>query len=83
MPAVSILSGVDLVFISASLVAPKTCIPSIEPSNSGCGLAGFFHELACIKNSVVGLKPQMPIRLPAQFRARTVPTKRALLFPQE
>src|SRR5712691_3707365 len=31
-----------------------------------------LDKFACIKNSVVGLKPQMPIRLPAHFRARTV-----------
>src|SRR6266851_1051510 len=33
----------------------------------------FFHEPARIKKSIVGLKPQMRTRLPAQFRARTVP----------
>ena len=30
----------------------------------------FFDKLACIENSVVGLKPQMTIRLPTHFRPR-------------
>src|ERR1700686_1973421 len=40
----------------------------------------FFHELACIKNPVVGLKPQMAIRLPAHFRARTVSDEARITF---
>src|SRR6266446_3422111 len=31
-----------------------------------------FDKLARVKNSVVGLKPQVPIRLPPHFEARTV-----------
>src|SRR5258708_35084201 len=31
-----------------------------------------LDKFACIKNSVVGLKPKMSIHLPAHFRARTV-----------
>src|SRR5712675_3021441 len=32
-----------------------------------------FDKLARVKNSVVGLKPEVPIRLPAHFEARTMP----------
>src|ERR1700733_397270 len=32
----------------------------------------FFHELPGVKNSVVGLKPEMSIRLPTHFRARPI-----------
>src|SRR5215813_5561546 len=32
-----------------------------------------LDKLARIKNSIVGLKPQVAIHLPAHFRARTVP----------
>src|SRR5882724_7325043 len=32
-----------------------------------------FDKLASVKNSVVGLKPQVPIRLPPHFEARTMP----------
>jgi hypothetical protein len=31
-----------------------------------------FDKLACIKNSVVGLKPKMSVRLPVNLRARPV-----------
>src|SRR6266568_177083 len=33
----------------------------------------FFDKLARVENSIVGLKPQMPIHLPAHFGARTMP----------
>ena|SRR5215469_2131632 len=33
----------------------------------------FFDKFACIKDSVVALKPEMGIGLPARFRARAVP----------
>ena len=49
-------------------------VPS--PERSVFQVAGwltFFHESSGVKNSVVGLKPQVPIRLPAHFRARTMP----------
>src|SRR6266849_9832419 len=32
----------------------------------------FFDKFACKKNPVVGLKPEMLVRLPANLRARTV-----------
>lgn len=34
-----------------------------------------FDKFACIKNPVVGLEPEMTVRLPVQFRARTVSNK--------
>ena len=37
------------------------------------GRLTFFHESSCVKHAMVCLKPQMPIRLPAPVRARTVP----------
>jgi len=46
-------------------------VPS--PERAVLQIAGwltFFHELSGVKDSVVCLKPQMPIRLPAHFRAR-------------
>src|SRR5258708_4243291 len=34
-----------------------------------------LHEFPRVKNSVVGLKPEVTIRLPAHFRARTLPNE--------
>ena len=43
-PCRKIFPGVDLVFTSVSLFSLKICIPSITPSNSGCGLTGFLSR---------------------------------------
>src|ERR1700741_2283607 len=57
----------DLFLTPLEFVAGPQC-PVIQVA----AWLAFFYELACIKNSVVGLKPEMSIRLPAHFRARTV-----------
>src|SRR6266478_7832636 len=50
------------------LIAGPQC-PVIEVA----AWLALLHEFPRVKNSVVGLKPEVTIRLPAHFRARTVP----------
>src|SRR5882724_3477432 len=67
-------SGCDIGFLRhdrhLEFVAGPQC-PVIEVA----AWLALLHEFPRVKNSVVGLKPEVTIRLPAHFRARTVPDK--------
>src|SRR5258705_13791683 len=66
-------SGFNSVSAAATDILLKF-VPS--PERAVFQVAGWLtllHESSGVKNPVVCLKPEMPIHLPAHFRARTVP----------
>src|SRR5258705_2397672 len=72
-------SGCDIGFYQHDRLLEFVAGPQCPVIQVAARLA-FFHQLACIKDSVVGLKPQMAIRLPTHFRARTVPDEARITF---
>src|SRR5882724_8129517 len=64
-------------FKSVSVAATRILLEFVpSPERAVFQVAGgltLLHKSSGVKDPVVCLKPQMPIRLPAHFRARTVP----------
>src|SRR6266478_8898955 len=70
MPAVPVKTIVPFYDQPLELVAGPQC-PVIEVA----AWLTLFDKLARVKNSVVGLEPEVPIRLPPHFEARTMPNE--------
>src|SRR5260370_38800118 len=64
-------SGCDIGFHQQARLLEFVAGPQCPVIEVAARLA-LFHEFPCIKNPVVGLKPEMTIRLPAHLRAWTV-----------
>src|SRR6266478_9686525 len=70
MPALPVKTIVPFYDQPLELVAGPQC-PVIEVA----AWLTLFDKLARVKNSVVGLKPQVTVRLPAHFCAWTMPNE--------